>query len=208
MRPKTLFQFAVLILLAFASSPPQAGAMPGASRDVNAYAFVSTRETGGEEERADLIVRIPSGGVAFRSRGQVSWDDLARMIFWPFAGELPEGDGALTRYITIGDDSLPPVEATLTIERTKVPSGRGARCGSWELTLAGERAIPAEEEAVTGMSGIELEGMGRALMCPDKALPIALEMVLVRRPKYAPWFMPEAAPPGGERIEVAWARIP
>ena len=192
------------MLLASALSPLPAGAMLGARADMNAYAFVSTREVGGEEERADLIVRAPPGGVGYSSRGQTSWDDLARTVFWPFAGELPEGDGILTRYITIGDDSLPPVEATLTIARTKV----GARCDSWDLTLAGERAIPAEEEAVTGMSGVELKGTGRALICAGELLPLALEMAFVRRPKYAPWFVPESSSPGEERIDAAWAIIP
>ena len=191
------------MLLASTLSPTQAGAMPGARADLNAYSFVSMREVGVEEERADLIVRVPSGGVAFSSRGQISWDDLTRAIFWPFAGELPEGDEALTRYITIGDDSLPSVEATLTIARTKV----GARCDSWEFTLAGEREI-SEEEAIVGMSGVELEGTGRALMCTGDLLPLALEMAFVRRPKYAPWFIPESASPVEERIDAAWARIP
>ncbi len=208
MRPKTLFQVAVLMLLASASSPLQAGAMPGASTDGSAYAFVSRREGGGEEGRADFIVRIPAGGVAFRSGGQTAWDDLAKVIFWPFASELPEGEGELTRYITIGDASHPPVEATLTIARTKGPSGRGARCSGWELTLAGETVIPAKEEAVTGMSGVELEGAGRALICAGEVLPLALEMVFVRRSKYAPWFASGSASPEEERIEAAWARIP
>jgi hypothetical protein len=182
--------------------------MPGAQADLNAYAFVSTREVGGEEERADLIIRISAGGAAFRSRGQTSWDDLARMIFWPFASELPEGDDALTRYITIGGDSLPPVEGTLTIVRTEKFSDQRVGCSSLNLSLAGETAIPAEEEAVTGMSSVRLEGAGRALVCPGDVLPLVLEMAFVRRLKYAPWFVPESASPGGERIEAAWARIP
>jgi hypothetical protein len=196
------------MLLASASSPPQAEAMPGASMDGIAYAFVSRMKGGGEEGRADFIVRISAGDEAFRSGGQAAWDDLAKAIFWPFANELPDGDGALIRYVTIVDDSLPPVEGELTIARTKVSSGRGARCSGYELTLAGEAAVPAEEEAVTGMSGVELEGAGRALICAGEILPLALEMAFVRRPKYAPWSASGSARHNTERIEAAWARIP
>jgi hypothetical protein len=193
-----------LVALALASLPLDAGAMHRV-RD-GAYAFVSRGGAKGEE-LVDLIVRRPMR-TSFDTSRATSWNAFAEGIFWPFSGTLPEGEAALTRYITIGNATLPSVEATITIEGVELPSDRIAGCEGYELSLAGEAEALADEEARSGISGVSIEGSGRAMVCGGDSFPVASEMVFERSTRYAPWFTGGSATPGVERIEAAWAKIP
>lgn len=175
--------------------------------DDAAYAFVSKREGAGSTERVDLIVRL-SDVAASRSQSKAFWNALAEGIFWPFASTLPEGEGMLTRYVTIEDASFTPVEAKYTITKVEGLSNRREGCGEFKISLAGEASISADDEAATGMCGMSIEGKGRAIVCEGEPLPVASETVFTKVARYAPWFTSGYSSPSEERIEAAWARIP
>lgn len=168
------------------------------------YHLMSRRVEGHVVSSFEVIERFHGAGLEIGPSERVAWDELGLDFLWPL-DRLRDADGERRVPILVTKGSFPDVRVEFTAERVEAPSSRQG-CQEWELRVEGSQLASEKQESQTGVEGVTIKGIGRALLCEGDTIPSAFRLRLERTCDMAPWFSPNGETEL-EFAEIAWVRL-